>query len=48
MAERDDLLALIDSPELHDFAKGVVLEAAHQRKRWGSQHDTGKQPADWF
>ena len=47
-AERDHLLALIDSPELHDFANGVVLEAAHQRKRWGSQHDAGKQPADWF
>lgn len=40
--------ALINSPELHDFAKGVVLEAAHQRKRWGTSHDGSKAPADWF
>lgn len=42
------LRALIDAPELHDFARGVVLEAAHQRKRWGSDHDAGKDPQDWF
>ncbi|MNQ88067.1 hypothetical protein D3C85_1033170 [compost metagenome] len=47
-AERDRLIALIDSPELHDFAKGVTLEAAHQRNRWGSEHDAGKEPQDWF
>ncbi|MDY1046619.1 hypothetical protein SOM55_07385 [Pseudomonas coleopterorum] len=53
--ERDDLqqrLAeaekLLNSPELHDFAKGVVNEAAHQRGRWASDHDSGKSPADWF
>ena len=28
--------------------KGVPLEAAHQRKRWGSKHDAGKTPSDWF
>lgn len=43
-----ELEALINSPELHDFAKGVTLEAAHQRSRWGSSHDSGKTPADWF
>lgn len=39
---------LLNTPELHDFARAVVLEALHQRARWGSQHDTGKAPADWF
>jgi len=47
-AERDALLAKLNTPELHDFAAGVVLEAAHQRERWGAEHDVGKAPADWF
>lgn len=42
------LRALVGAPELHDFAKGAVLEAAHQRERWGSLHDAGKTPLDWF
>lgn len=42
------LTALINSPELVDFARGVVLEAAHQRERWPSEQDAGKAPADWF
>jgi len=46
--ERDRLLALVNTPELHDFAKAVVLEAAHQRERWASDSDAGKTPADWF
>lgn len=46
--ERDALRKLIDSPELHDFARGAVLEAAHQVERWGTDHDSGKTPADWF
>jgi hypothetical protein len=41
-------LRALDSPELRDFAAGAVREAAHQRKRWGSDHDAGKTPADWF
>ncbi|NUP12935.1 MAG: hypothetical protein HOW73_43400 [Polyangiaceae bacterium] len=43
-----ELEALINTPELDDFAKGVVLEAKHQRDRWGTEHDAGKEPADWF
>ena len=39
---------LVNTPELADFARGVVLEALHQRQRWGSAHDAGKTPADWF
>lgn len=46
--ELQRLRALVNSPELHDFAKGVVLEAGHQRERWGNDHDAGKEPADWF
>ena len=42
------LRELINLPELHDFAKGVVLEAGHQRERWGSNHDAGKEASDWF
>jgi len=46
--EAERLSAMLNTPELHDFAKAVVLEAAHQRERWGSDHDAGKAPADWF
>lgn len=38
----------LNTPEIHDFAKAIVLEAAHQRERWGTDHDGGKTPADWF
>ena len=47
-AQIERLQALINTPELHDFSRAVVLEAAHQRERWGSGHDAGKTPADWF
>ncbi len=42
------LQALLNTPELVDFTKAVQLEAAHQRERWGTDHDGGKAPADWF
>jgi hypothetical protein len=38
---------LINTPELHDFWKAVILEAAHQRERWGDDHDKAKAPNDW-
>jgi hypothetical protein len=38
----------INSPELHHFAAGAVLEAVHQRERYPSEHDAGKDGADWF
>lgn len=47
-AELERLRALINTPELICFRDGVVLEAAHQRERWGSEYDAGKAPADWF
>ena len=43
----EQLLALVNSPELRDFAQGVVLEAAHQQEKWGSQQDAGKTAFDW-
>lgn len=47
-SEIERLQKLLNTPELHNFAQAVVLEAAHQRERWGSDHDAGKEPADWF
>ena len=46
--EVERLRAQLNTPELHDFGRAVVLEAAHQRERWSSEHDAGKTPADWF
>jgi len=43
-----ELEALLNTPELKDFIKAVPLEAAHQRERWGVEHDAGKEPEDWF
>ncbi|WP_447727261.1 hypothetical protein [Sphingomonas koreensis] len=45
-AER--LSQLINTPETEDFTSAVKLEAAHQRDRWGTDHDAGKSPFDWF
>lgn len=39
---------LINSPITDDFDMGVPLEAAHQVERWGTAHDSGKEPQDWF
>lgn len=47
---RDEFLRLeevLNTPELHDFAKAVELEAKHQRARWGDRHDAEKTPHDW-
>lgn len=46
LAELRRLRALLDTPELHDFSRAVVLEAAHQRERW--EHDARKAHSDWF
>lgn len=47
-AERDRLLALINTPELVNFPKAVHLEAVHQLDRWGTEDRRGKAPNDWF
>lgn len=46
--ELERMHALLNSPELISFRDGVVLEAAHQRERWSSDHDGGKSPEDWY
>ena len=43
-----DLKATLNTPEVLDFLKAVPIEAAHQRERWGTDHDAGKTDADWF
>ncbi len=40
----EELQALINSPQIADFAEALKLEALHQRQRWD---DSTKQDADW-
>lgn len=47
-AEVERLTALLDTPHTEDWFEGVKLESGHQIKRWGTEHDAGKTPADWF
>jgi hypothetical protein len=47
-AEVERLRAERDRPETTDWLRGVMLEASHQRARWGSDRDAGKTPLDWF
>jgi hypothetical protein len=46
--ERDRLSAMVNSPEVAGFLRGVHLEAIHQVERWGTAGDRAKRPADWF
>lgn len=46
--ENARLSNLLNTPQLHDFAQAVTLEAAHQRERWATSRDAGKTPEDWF
>lgn len=46
--ELERLRALIGRPYIGAWTDEVLIEAAHQRERWGSDHDTGKAPEDWF
>lgn len=47
-AEVEALTMLLDTPHTDDWFEGVRLEAGHQIKRFGAEHDAGKSPADWF
>jgi hypothetical protein len=42
------LSALINNPHTENFLEAVRCEAAHQRERWGAEHDAGKADSDWF
>lgn len=52
VAKRDrriaELECLINTPETDDFDVALPREAAHQVERWGTAHDSGKTPPDWF
>jgi hypothetical protein len=39
---------LLNTPVLYEFGEGAVMEALHQRERWGAEHDAGKEPQDWY
>lgn len=43
-----ELETLINTPHTEDWLEAVPLEAAHQISRWGTSHDQGKEPQDWF
>lgn len=43
-----NLEALMDSPEIESFTEGLVLEAAHQERRWGKSYDRSKSAEHWF
>jgi hypothetical protein len=51
LALRDEVERLtreLNTPETADFLAAVMREAAHQRERWGTEHDGNKGPEDWF
>lgn len=45
--ELDRLRDAINTPELEEFARGVVAWGSHQRARW-RHDDAKKEPQDWF
>lgn len=47
-AEARRLDKLVNNPHTKSFLDAVRTEAAHQRERWGTKHDAGKEPQDWF
>lgn len=47
-AEREAWEKRINTPMTTKFLEAVPNEAAHQRQRWGLEHDRKKDPADWF
>ncbi len=47
-AETRRLNRLIWNPHTDKFLEAVRIEAAHQRARWGDDHDKMKEDQDWF
>lgn len=39
---------LLGRPYVGAWLDEVLVEAAHQRQRWGTSHDAGKEPQDWY
>lgn len=49
LAEHAILLdKMINTPEIEDFSKGVIYEAAHQLGKWGEDDFNTYTHADWF
>jgi hypothetical protein len=48
MRQLGALMAKLNTPQTDQFTDAVQYEAAHQRERWGAEHDAGKTDADWF
>jgi hypothetical protein len=46
--ESQRLRALIARPFVGAWTDEVIVEAAHQRERWGTAADRGKTPEDWL
>ena len=46
--ENNRLIALIWRPYIGVWLDEVMIEAAHQKDRWGEEHDEGKEGQDWF
>lgn len=47
-AEVSRLRDLIGRPYIGAWTDEIIIEAAHQRERYGAAHDHGKAPEDWF
>ena len=43
-----EIRELIERPQIGEFFDVARMEAAHQRARWGEDHDASKSPEDWF
>lgn len=39
---------ILNTPHTDGFFESTQAEAGHQIIRWGTKHDEGKTPADWF
>lgn len=46
--ENARLKDLVGRPYVGAWTDEIIVEAAHQRDRWGANHDHGKAPEDWF
>ncbi len=46
--EVERLRNLINNPHTEEFLEAVRLEAAHQRERWGDEHDARKTDEDFY
>lgn len=44
----EEMEALISRPYIGAWSDEILIEAAHQRTRYGADHDHGKAPEDWF